>query len=167
MDGTGRRRRPPAISRNGRPDRAVADWLDQLFATVRPPGGSEYSNVEVARALRRAGGPAVSARTLGLLRSGELTNPTIDQIQAISAFFGTSPVGCFGADARARLASDLATLDALRNPVVRAEVAALLAGRPAAPAEPVGGGPAAPVEPVGGGPAAPANPPAAGSDPAT
>ena len=43
----------------------------------------------------------------------QLTNPTIDQIQALATFFRASPVGCFGAPARARLARDLAILDAL------------------------------------------------------
>ena len=118
------------LSRNGPADRSVAEWIDQLFAIVRPPNRStEFSHQEVARALRRAGGPAVSARTIGRLRSGALTNPTIDQIQAIARFFGASPVGCFGAEARARLASDLATLDALRNPDARA-LCRRLAGMP-------------------------------------
>jgi ESX-1-secreted protein regulator len=121
MDGTRRRRRPSGVSRNGSADRSVAEWLDLLFASVRPPDGStEFSHEQVARALRCAGGPAVSARTIDRLRSGTLTNPTIDQIQAIATFFGASPVGCFGAEAGARLARDLAMLDALRNPAVRA-----------------------------------------------
>ncbi len=118
------------VSQNGHADRGVADWLQQLFATVRPADGTaEFSHEEVARALRRSGCSTVSARTIGRLRSGELTNPTIDQIQALATFFGASPVGCFGAAARARLARDLATVDALRNPAVRALVERL-AGLP-------------------------------------
>lgn len=97
-------------------DRSVADWLDELFTTARPAGGAaEFTAEDVARAVTRDSGRALSARTITRLRSGELTNPTLQQIQALARFFRVSPVGCFGPDAERRLAADLTVLEALRG----------------------------------------------------
>jgi hypothetical protein len=120
MSGSGNRRRRAAPSGNGSADRAVAEWLDHLFSTVRPPDGTgEFSYQAVADAMARSGGPTVSARTIRRLRRGERPNPTRAEIQALARFFRVSPIGCFGPAARRRLEADLLALEALRDPAVR------------------------------------------------
>lgn len=60
--------------------------LNQLFATIRPPGERrEYTNVEVARAT------GISAAAIGFMRNGERPNPTRSTMVAIARFFGVAP----------------------------------------------------------------------------
>ena len=62
------------------------DVLNQLFATIRPPGERrEYTNVEIARAT------GISAAAIGLMRNGERPNPTRSTMVAIARFFGIAP----------------------------------------------------------------------------
>ena len=72
----------------GHPDvpKTLADRLNHLFATVRPPGGGrEYSNSEVAAATQ------VSGSYIGYLRKGSRDNPSVETVQALARFFGVRP----------------------------------------------------------------------------
>ena len=90
----------------------LAEKINHLFATVRRPDGTRYSNEEVAAAL---GGSAISGSYLWLLRKGDRDNPTIKHLEALASFFDVSPAYFFD-DARSRaIASELALLRALRD----------------------------------------------------
>lgn len=66
--------------------RALAEKLNFLFATVRPPGQDrEYSNAEVAQST------GVSGSYIGYLRKGVRDNPTVEAIQALARHFGVRP----------------------------------------------------------------------------
>jgi transcriptional regulator with XRE-family HTH domain len=66
--------------------RTLADKLNHLFATVRPPGHDrEYTNAEVAQAT------GVSGSYVGYLRKGIRDNPTVDAVQSLARHFGVRP----------------------------------------------------------------------------
>jgi transcriptional regulator with XRE-family HTH domain len=64
----------------------LAERLNALFGTVRPPGERrEYTNSEVAAAT------GMSATYVGYLRKGIRDNPSVDAVQALARFFGVRP----------------------------------------------------------------------------
>ncbi len=66
--------------------RTLADKVNYLFASVRPPGEDrEYTNSEVAQAT------GVSGSYIGYLRKGVRDNPTVDAVQALARHFGVRP----------------------------------------------------------------------------
>lgn len=66
--------------------RTLADRLNVLFETVRPPGEDrEFTNSEVAAAT------AVSGSYIGYLRRGVRDNPSVETVQALARFFGVRP----------------------------------------------------------------------------
>ncbi|TLS43710.1 helix-turn-helix domain-containing protein [Streptomyces montanus] len=72
------------------PERAglsLAEKLNQLFATVRPDPDHEYSNEQVAAAIRDTG-ISISQSYIWQLRKGKKTNPTLRHMQALARFFG-------------------------------------------------------------------------------
>lgn len=71
----------------------LAERLNHLFAAVRPDGGQEYSNEQVAAAITRTG-VTISQSYIWQLRKGKKTNPTIKHLQALAGFFGV-PVSYF------------------------------------------------------------------------
>jgi transcriptional regulator with XRE-family HTH domain len=119
--------------RSGRAGRApggaaaetLAEKLERLFRTVRPAGRREYSLEEAALAIRRGGGPTISASYLWLLRTGRKANPTKRHLEALASFFGVSPAYFFDDALGARSAADLDLLATLRAaPLRRIAVAA-------------------------------------------
>ncbi|MFI6377464.1 helix-turn-helix domain-containing protein [Streptomyces sp. NPDC050546] len=66
---------------------SLAGKLNRLFATVRPDGGSEYSNEQVAAAIRETG-VHISQSYIWQLRKEKKTNPTLRHLQALADFFG-------------------------------------------------------------------------------
>lgn len=70
------------------PGPTLAGKLDYLFRQVHPRGRGEFSYREVAAGIERAGGPTVSASYLMYLRKGERTNPSLQHLEALAAFFG-------------------------------------------------------------------------------
>jgi transcriptional regulator with XRE-family HTH domain len=82
------------------PDRRLADRLNHLFATVRAEGGQEYSNEQVASAIRDAGTP-ISQSYIWQLRKRKKTNPTLKHLQGLANFFGV-PAAYFFDDEVAR-----------------------------------------------------------------
>jgi transcriptional regulator with XRE-family HTH domain len=103
----------------------LAGKLERLFRTVRPTGRREYSLEEAALAIRRRGGPTISASYLWLLRTGRKANPTKRHLEALASFFGVSPAYFFDDALGARSAADLDLLATLRAaPLRRIAVAA-------------------------------------------
>jgi transcriptional regulator with XRE-family HTH domain len=98
--------------------RTLAQKIDRLFTTVRPPKG-EYTHEEVATAIRTAGGPTISATYLWQLRKGHRDNPTKRHLEALSAFFGVSPAYFFDDEAAVRIEAELSLLTAMRDASVR------------------------------------------------
>jgi transcriptional regulator with XRE-family HTH domain len=92
---------------------------------VRPAGRREYSLEEAALAIRRRGGPTISASYLWLLRTGRKANPTKRHLEALASFFGVPPAYFFDDALGARSAADLDLLATLRAaPLRRIAVAA-------------------------------------------
>ncbi|WP_280727994.1 helix-turn-helix transcriptional regulator [Kitasatospora sp. MAA4] len=90
---------PPACRRT------IAEKLDHLFQEIHPAGRGPFSYHEVAHAIRRqaeAGGPTVSHGTLQQIRTGAKTNPTVNTLEVIAAFFGV-PAAYFLDDTVAEL----------------------------------------------------------------
>ena len=100
------------------PRRTLAEKIDHLFATVRPPKG-EYTHEEVANAIGDAGGPTISATYVWQLRKGLRDNPTKKHVEALAGFFGVPPAYFFDDDAAAQIDAELALLTALRDAEVR------------------------------------------------
>jgi transcriptional regulator with XRE-family HTH domain len=98
---------------------ALAAKVDNLFRTVRPRNGREYSFEEVAEAIRVKGGPTISATYLWQLRKGLRDNPTKRHLEALAGFFGVPPAYFFDDAQTARIDAELALLTALRDAPVR------------------------------------------------
>lgn len=96
--------------------RTLADRLNHLFATVKPPGREAFTNAEAATATR------LSPSYIGYLRTGERDNPTIQTLEALARFFGV-PVAYFYDDEAARRIEDqlsqLQTMAALQQALQR------------------------------------------------
>jgi transcriptional regulator with XRE-family HTH domain len=79
----------------------LAQRLDYLIRTIHPEGRGPYSYSELATLIKEKaavdGGPTVSHGTIQGIRSGKVTNPGIDSLRALAAFFGV-PTGYFTDD---------------------------------------------------------------------
>ncbi|MEG8279523.1 helix-turn-helix domain-containing protein [Streptomyces sp. AHA2] len=90
-------------------DHSFADKLNRLFETVRPDTTHEYSNEQVASAIRETG-VSISQSYIWQLRKGRKTNPTLRHLQALADFFGV-PTAYFVDDvAGARIEEQLSAL---------------------------------------------------------
>lgn len=100
--------------------RSLADKLNRLFRTFLSPDGDEYTNEEVAEAIRRRGGAkAISASYIGLLRAGKRDNPSIGVLEELVNFFGVSPTYFFNNAAAERIDAELELTEALRDAGIR------------------------------------------------
>lgn len=98
--------------------RSFADKLDQLFGSVRPQPGREYTHEEVAKAIAARGDLSISHTYIWQLRRGIKDNPSIGVVSALADFFGVPP-SYFLDDERTRgMDTDLELLAALRDPGV-------------------------------------------------
>ena len=109
------------------PPQTLADRLNQAFATLHPADRGPYSNREVIRWLLANSTPEQSVpslTSLGLLRSGAATDPTVGKLQSIARFFKI-PASYFVEDNAHSdgVQADLQLLDAMRDTQVR-EIAA-------------------------------------------
>lgn len=100
-------------------NRTLAEKLDHLFRTMHPRGRGEYSCEEVAEALRKRGGPTVSATYIWQLRKGLRDNPTKKHLEALASFFGVSPSYFFDDALTTQIEAELELLAALRDRSVR------------------------------------------------
>jgi transcriptional regulator with XRE-family HTH domain len=102
------------------PARSLADRLNRLFRTFLSPDGDEYTNEEVAEAIRsRGGAKAISASYIGLLRAGKRDNPSIGVLEELVNFFGVSPTYFFGGAAAERIDAEMELAEALRDTGIR------------------------------------------------
>lgn len=100
--------------------RTLAQKVDHLFRTAKPPNGKdEYTHEQVAAALREAGGPTISATYVWQLRKGIRDNPTKAHLEALAAFFGVAPSYFFDEESAERIEAELDLLAAMRDPAVR------------------------------------------------
>lgn len=90
---------------------SLADKLNRLFATVRPDSSHEYSNEQVAAAVREAGTP-ISQSYIWQLRKSKKTNPTLKHLQALARFFGVPTAYFVEDETTARVTEQLARLAA-------------------------------------------------------
>ncbi|MEU7183224.1 MULTISPECIES: helix-turn-helix domain-containing protein [Streptomyces] len=116
---------------------SLGQKLGHLIETLHPAGRGPYTYKELETLIRQRAGegdPTPSHATIQSIRTGKVTNPSVDSLKALAMFFGV-PVGYFLDDAvtesvdkrireikesadRARAADELA--DALENQEVRA-----------------------------------------------
>ncbi|HLI52106.1 MAG TPA: helix-turn-helix domain-containing protein [Thermomicrobiaceae bacterium] len=110
------------MSQSGAPsgDRyTLAAKIDHLFRAVHPRGRGEFSYEDVAEAIRKRGGPTISATYVWQLRKGIRDNPTKKHLEALADYFGVSPAYFFDDEAAARIDAELELLTALRDASVR------------------------------------------------
>ncbi|WP_226363371.1 hypothetical protein [Pseudonocardia sp. ICBG1142] len=109
------------------PPQTLADRLNRAFATLHPADRGPYSNREVIRWLQANSTPEQSIPSLnylGLLRSGEATDPTVGKLQSIARFFKIPATYFIEDNAHSdAVQADLQLLDAMRDTQVR-EIAA-------------------------------------------
>jgi transcriptional regulator with XRE-family HTH domain len=99
---------------------SLAAKLESLFQR-RP--GRPYTNQEVSEGIRAQAGPdgtTVSASLLQQLRSGAKTNPTVNTVEAIAAFFGVPASHFLSSAADGVLPEERALLETMRDNDVRA-----------------------------------------------
>src|SRR5262245_58009687 len=82
-DGEHEFREPHQVPRG----QTLADKVERLFRTIYPRGRGPYSLEEVAEAIRRQGGPTISATYIWQLRRGLKDNPTKKHLEALAEFF--------------------------------------------------------------------------------
>ncbi len=90
-------------------DHSFADKLNRLFKTVRPDPAHEYSNEQVASAIRDTG-VSISQSYIWQLRKSRKTNPTLRHLQALAAFFGVPTAYFVDDEAGARIEKQLSAL---------------------------------------------------------
>ena len=89
----------------------LADKLNHLFRQVRPRGGQEYSNEQVASAISTTG-VTISQSYIWQLRKAKKDNPTMRHLQALADFFGVPAAYFFDDDVEGRVNEQLAALRA-------------------------------------------------------
>ncbi|MEU5437997.1 helix-turn-helix transcriptional regulator [Streptomyces sp. NPDC020719] len=72
---------------------SLADRINFLFSVTRDPNGRQYSNEQIAAAIRTTG-VAISQSYIWQLRKNKKTNPTLRHLQALADFFRV-PVSYF------------------------------------------------------------------------
>lgn len=100
--------------------RTLAEKLDYLFRQVHPRGRGEFSYREVASGIEKAGGATASPTYLMYLRKGQRTNPSLQHLEALAAFFGVPPAYFLDEETARRVTQELELLAALRDSDVRA-----------------------------------------------
>lgn len=74
--------------------RTIAQKLDYLIREIHPKGRGPFTYQEIAEQIRaRAaeGDPTVSHGTVQAIRTGKVTNPSVDSLRALAGFFGVPP----------------------------------------------------------------------------
>jgi transcriptional regulator with XRE-family HTH domain len=89
---------------------SLAERLDRLFRTVLDDQQKEYSHDDVARAIRKRGGPTISATYVWQLRKGLRDNPTKNHIEALAGFFGVPASYFFDDDDAVRIEEELGSI---------------------------------------------------------
>lgn len=91
---------------------SLAEKINRLFESIRPPSGHEYSNEQVAEGVCRRGLTTISQSYIWQLRKGKKTNPTISHLQALADFFGVPVAYFFDDEAAGEVDGKLKALEA-------------------------------------------------------
>lgn len=100
-------------------ERAFAELLDYLFREVHPQGRGPYTYAEVAQGIRETCGMAISASAIQQLRTGTNTNPKLQTIKALAAFFGVPPGYFFDEEVAEQTRAEIQVVAAMRDHEVR------------------------------------------------
>ena len=100
-------------------NKTLAEKLDHLFATVRPPGGSEFTLEQVADAINQRGEVKLTPVYVSQLRRGQRTNPTVGVLEALAWYFGVSPAYFFDDKLAGRIEAELEVVVAMRRASVQ------------------------------------------------
>ena len=100
-------------------ERAFAELLDYLFKEVHPQGRGPYTYAEVAQGIREICGAAISASAIQQLRTGTNTNPKLQTIKALAAFFGVPPGYFFDEEVAEQTRAEIQVVAAMRDHEVR------------------------------------------------
>lgn len=100
-------------------ERTFAELLDYLFRQVHPKDRGPYTYAEVSQGIRNTSGTAISASAIQQLRTGINTNPKMQTIRALSAFFGVPPGYFFDDDVAERTRAEIHLVAAMRDRDVR------------------------------------------------
>ncbi|MCF3179399.1 helix-turn-helix transcriptional regulator [Streptomyces polychromogenes] len=71
--------------------RTIAQRLDYLIGAIHPAGRGPFTYHEIAELIRERAGegdPTVSHGTVQAIRTGKVTNPSVDSLRALADFFG-------------------------------------------------------------------------------
>lgn len=101
------------------PGKTLAEKLDHLFATVRPPGGNEFTLEQVADAINERGEVKLTPVYVSQLRRGQRTNPTVGVLEALAWYFGVSPAYFFDDKLAGRIEAELEVVIAMRRASVQ------------------------------------------------
>jgi hypothetical protein len=97
--------------------RTFAEKLNHLWDTVRPPG--RPNTLEQVVEGVAAAGYEISASYLSQLRNGVKTNPTLNTIRGLAAFFGVPAAYFLDEVEEARINDQLSVIVAMRDAGVR------------------------------------------------
>ncbi|MFJ7773444.1 Secondary metabolite protein [Streptomyces sp. NPDC097107] len=100
-------------------ERPFAELLDYLFREVHPKGRGPYTYAEVSKGIRDTSGVAISASAIQQLRTGTNTNPKMQTIRALAAFFGVNPGYFFDEEEAERQSAEIQVVAAMRDQGVR------------------------------------------------
>ncbi|MGC5564838.1 Secondary metabolite protein [Streptomyces sp. FR-108] len=100
-------------------ERPFAELLDYLFREVHPKGRGPYTYAEVSKGIRDTSGVAISASAIQQLRTGTNTNPKMQTIRALAAFFGVNPGYFFDEEEAERQRAEIQVVAAMRDQGVR------------------------------------------------
>ncbi|MFE4055022.1 transcriptional regulator [Streptomyces sp. NPDC059096] len=105
---------------------SLADKLNHLFETVKNPStGKRYTNAEVSRSIRAAGGEGgstVSESAIAQLRSGAKANPTLRTVDALARHFHVASQYFFpdyDAEESRKIRASVELVEAVRDGEVR------------------------------------------------
>ncbi|MGW2331603.1 Secondary metabolite protein [Streptomyces sp. NPDC001700] len=100
-------------------ERTFAELLDYLFQEVHPQERGPYTYAEVAKGIGEKSGLAISASAIQQLRTGTNTNPKMQTIRALAAFFGVPAGYFFDEQVAEQTRAEIQVVAAMRNHGVR------------------------------------------------
>lgn len=97
----------------------LAAKLNRLFEVMAKPSAQPLSNATAAAAISKQTGVSISPTYLWQLRAGQKTNPTVQHLRAIAAYFGVPASYLIDPDTDSKIEKQLELLQALRDRGVR------------------------------------------------
>lgn len=97
----------------------LAKKLNKLFEIMRKSSETQLSNAAAAQQITEKTGVSISQAYLWQLRNGLKSNPTVQHLRAIAAFFGVPPSYLIDRESDPNIDAQLDLLHALRDSGVR------------------------------------------------